>query len=417
MKTPLFDSNNWSEITSTLARNKTRTFLTALGIFWGTAMLAMLWGGAHGLEGLLKRNFAHIDPNIGGISSSRRTMSYKGFNRGTYWMLNDDDLDNIRSVVPHIHKMTGVYYYWSRVAYNDKTDDCQVLGVDGNYEDCSKPVIISGRFINDRDNQTEAKVGVLGKDLAVRLFGDEDPVGQLVNVRGIFVRVVGVVAQRGQGSIGGDLNYAISMPRTSMRKLYKNGARNIDFIALVPDAGYKVRDLEPMLRRVIRANNHYLHPEDTGAITIFDMSEMFETVDKLFLGVSLLALIVGAGSLLAGIIGVGNIMWIIVKERTKEIGIRRAIGAKPGDIITQILCESMFLTAVAGTAGICFASIVLTVADRILDDPILGSPGFVLRFGHAVSILATFLILGTAAGILPALKAMRIKPVQALNDK
>lgn len=140
-------------------------------------------------------------------------------------------------------------------------------------------------------------------------------------------------------------------------------------------------------------------------------------VDNLFFGITLLALIVGAGSLMAGIIGVGNIMWIIVKERTKEIGIRRAIGAKPRDIITQVLCESMFLTTIAGMAGISLSSIVLAIADKVSYDPIMGSCGFVFTLSQGLTILVIFLILGTAAGILPAIKAMKIKPIQALNDK
>lgn len=415
IKNPVFDLNNWREITQTLSRNKTRTFLTALGIFWGTAMLMLLWGGAHGLEGTLMRNFHNISRNIGGINASNRTMSYRGMNSGSYWSLNDFDYQTIRRAIPEIDKMTAVFYYWAKVSWLDKSNDGQVLGVDEYYADISNPVIISGRMINARDVGTTAKVAVLGKDLAANIFGNTDPIGEMVNVHGIFVRVIGIVGARGEASIGGDLNNAIVMPKTTMRNAYRSGI-DIDFIALVPKPGYRVNDLAPRLRRAVRAN-HVLHPEDDAAIEVMDLSEMFEMVDKLFLGLNILALVVGAGSLLAGIIGVGNIMWIIVKERTKEIGIRRAIGATPGDIIAQVLCESMFLTAVAGTAGITFASLVLFVVDKATDNPILGPAGFTPSISQGVIILVTFLILGTAAGILPALRAMRIKPVQALNDK
>ena len=148
-----------------------------------------------------------------------------------------------------------------------------------------------------------------------------------------------------------------------------------------------------------------------------NMAEAFRMVDNLFLGVSLLALFVGAGTLIAGIIGVGNIMWIIVKERTQEIGIRRAIGAKPRDIVVQILSEGMVLTAIAGTAGICFATLVLTIVDKVTYDEWLGSAHFQLQFSHAVTIMIVFLVLGTAAGLIPAIKAMRIKPIEAMRDK
>ena len=163
--------------------------------------------------------------------------------------------------------------------------------------------------------------------------------------------------------------------------------------------------------------NHPISPDDDKAMWVMDISEEFEMIDNLFLGVSLLALFVGAGSLMAGIIGIGNIMWIIVKERTQEIGIRRAIGAKPRDIIVQILSDGVVLTSIAGLAGVCFATLVLALVDNLTADPVLGSAGFTLTFSQAIGIVLTFLVLGTAAGTLPAIKAMRIKPIEAMRDK
>ncbi len=416
MINPVFDINNWREILQTLSRNKTRTFLTAIGIFWGTFMLSVLWGGSHGLEGAMKRNFSSIDENIGGVSASPRTMSYKGFNKGTYWSLNDQDVENIKSSVPHLDMVTAVYYYNSNVAYLDQTTTAQILGIDDNYFRCSKPVITSGRWINSHDIAEDRKTCVVGKNLAATLFGDEDPVGKMITLGGVFVKVVGVATQRGEASIGGNVNESVFMSAPVMRRLYKGGT-NVDFIVLIPEKGYRVKELEPEIRRVVKSNFHYIHPDDIDAIDVIDLSEMFEMIDNLFFGITLLALIVGAGSLMAGIIGVGNIMWIIVKERTKEIGIRRAIGAKPRDIITQVLCESMFLTTIAGMAGISLSSIVLAIADKVSYDPITGSCGFVFTLSQALTVLVVFLILGTAAGILPAIKAMNIKPIQALNDK
>lgn len=180
--------------------------------------------------------------------------------------------------------------------------------------------------------------------------------------------------------------------------------------------GHTPTEAKAWLWRAI-TSNHPIDPTDENAIWFMDISEMFAMVDNLFLGISLLALFVGAGTLMAGVIGVGNIMWIIVKERTQEIGIRRAIGAKPSDIIAQILTESMVLTTVAGIAGVCFATIVLAVADKLTFDPVLGSAHFELHFSHAVTIVLTFLLLGSLAGMVPAGKAMRIKPIEALNDK
>ncbi|MDE6279720.1 MAG: ABC transporter permease [Paramuribaculum sp.] len=416
MINPGFAINNWREILQTLSRNKTRTFLTAIGIFWGTFMLALLWGGSHGLEGAMKRNFSSVEENIGGVSASPRTMSYKGFNKGTYWSLNDQDVENIKKSVPHLNTVTAVYYYSSNLAYLDKTASATILGIDDNYFRCSKPVVLSGRWLNSNDFTGDRKTCVLGQNLAASLFGDEDPVGKMISVSGVYVRVVGVVTQRGEASIGGNANESVFMSAPVMRRLYRGGT-NVDFIVLIPEKGYTVEQLEPDIRRVIKSNFHYIHPGDNEALDCFDLSEMFEIVDKLFLGITILALVVGAGSLMAGIIGVGNIMWIIVKERTKEIGIRRAIGAKPRDIITQVLCESMFLTTVAGMAGISFSCLILFIAEKVTYDPIMGGCGFVFTLRQGLTILITFLVLGSAAGLLPALKAMNIKPIEALNDK
>ncbi|MDE6304009.1 MAG: ABC transporter permease, partial [Paramuribaculum sp.] len=291
-----------------------------------------------------------------------------------------------------------------------------ILGIDDNYFRCSKPVVLSGRWLNSNDFTGDRKTCVLGQNLAASLFGDEDPVGKMISVSGVYVRVVGVVTQRGEASIGGNANESVFMSAPVMRRLYRGGT-NVDFIVLIPEKGYTVKQLEPDIRRVIKSNFHYIHPDDNEALDCFDLSEMFEIVDKLFLGITILALVVGAGSLMAGIIGVGNIMWIIVKERTKEIGIRRAIGAKPRDIITQVLCESMFLTTVAGMAGISFSCLILFIAEKVTYDPIMGGCGFVFTLRQGLTILITFLVLGSAAGLLPALKAMNIKPIEALNDK
>lgn len=161
---------------------------------------------------------------------------------------------------------------------------------------------------------------------------------------------------------------------------------------------------------------HYIAPDDTGAMELFDISEQFEMVDNLFTGLSLLALFIGVSTLLAGVIGIGNIMWVIVKERTQEIGIRRAIGAKPRDIIVQILSEGVMLTAVAGLGGITFAAIVLEIAEMLTANEV-STPQFQMNMWQALTIMLTFGVLGTLAGLVPAAKAMRIKPVEALNDK
>lgn len=415
MRTRIFDIENWREIGATLARNKTRTFLTAFGIFWGTAMLAMLWGGAGGLEGMLRRNFSGFATNMGGCFASRTTMPYRGFNKGSEWDITQTDIDYLRRSCSLIDLSSTVGSSGGIAKFGTKSTTGHVLGVESDYFRMQVPVISEGRAINESDVSASRKVIMLGKDKAAELFAGQPAVGEYVSVNGIYFKVIGVAAQTSEASIGGRMDNAFIMPASTFRNIFNRGNR-VDFFIFTAKQGHSPSEVFPYAWRVF-CSNHPLNPADKDAMWRMDISENFKMVDNLFIGISILALFVGLGTLLAGIIGVGNIMWIIVKERTQEIGVRRAIGAKPRDIITQILTESMVLTAIAGIAGICFATGVLYIADSLTFDPLLGSAHFQLRFSHAVTIMVTFLILGSAAGLIPAIKAMRIKPIEALNDK
>ena len=410
MKNPIFDIDNWKEITATLARNKTRTFLTAFGIFWGTAMLALLWGGSQGMQGMLMKNFDGFATNSCTVFPNRTTIPYKGFKKGMRWSLTQTDVDNIRRACPEIDSSTGMLQYSATIGYSDKSYSGSIQGVEQGYADINTPQMFEGRFINDVDERSNKKVCVLGKRIAGELFGDVSPLGKFVLIDNIYYLVVGVAGQKSQASIGGSIDESALIPLSTMRRAYNVGVR-IDYFIYTTKTGVKPSSLRPRIMRTVRAM-HPIHPDDTSAVEMWDVSEEFEQVTSVFTGINILVLFVGIGSLLAGIIGVGNIMWIIVKERTQEIGIRRAIGAKPRDIIMQVLFESIVLTIVAGTAGICFAVLVLTGVAMGTEEN-----GFQLMFSHAVTIMALFLVLGTAAGTIPALKAMNIKPIEALNDK
>ncbi len=415
MKITFFDIENWREIVATLSRNKTRTFLTAFGIFWGTAMLAMLWGGASGFEGIMRRNFAGFATNLGGCFSGTRSISYKGFNKGSSWSLNEQDVANIRRIAPYIESSSEVNMVSVSAAYADKSKRGRCLGIEATYSDILITVIYEGRFINESDVRSSAKVVVVGKNMATELFGEESPIGKYLNLNGIYFQVVGVAGQLSQASIMGRVDDSFIAPASTMRRAFNRGTA-VDAFMYTSLPGHSPSDNEPYIRRAIGIN-HPIHPDDERAVNLMDISEMFEMVDNLFFGISLLALFVGLSSLMAGVIGVGNIMWIIVKERTHEFGVRRAIGAKPADITVQVLSESVLLTLVAGISGVCFASLVLGVADKATFDPNLGAAGFQINFVTAMVIVGAFFVLGSAAGTLPAIKAMRIKPIEAIRDK
>lgn len=415
MKTTIFDIDSWREIGATLGRNKTRTFLTAFGIFWGTAMLALLFGGASGFEGIMRRNFAGFSTNVGAVFPERRTVPYRGFTKGTGWRMTTRDLEQIRLLAPAIEHSAEISMRSGTLAFGSKTKAAQVHGVGADYSKIMIPVVTEGRFINDSDVAQERKVAVLGKDVASSLFGNSPAVGNYISINGVYYLVVGVAMAQSDVSIGGKLDELAVIPSSTMRRTYNQGDY-VGFLVFTAPAGAKPSDNKAAITRVL-SSAHSISPDDKAAIEFMDASEMFDMVDALFLGIRLLALFVGFGSLMAGVIGVGNIMWIVVKERTREFGIRRAIGATPLDITVQVLSESILLTLIAGTLGVCFAALVLGIMDKATADPLLGSAGFEISFRSALAIVAAFFLLGTAAGTLPAVKAMKIKPIEAINDK
>ena len=415
MKTSLFDPENWREIGATLARNKTRTFLTAFGIFWGTFMLALLYGGASGFQGMMARNFAGFATNMGGFGANTRSISYKGFNKGSYWNMDLEDIDIIRKVSPALEHISPMVGSRGNAVYGTRSKFGSIMGVNEEYFKIQEPILVAGRYLNSSDLAHRRKVVVVGKNLAADLFGNEDPIGKEVSISGIFYRVIGVAAQKSDASIGGRLDDMFIMPLTTVQ-VSRNSGNRVDWVVFTAKPGNKPEDVMEKVYRVM-SNRHYLHPSDKDAVWAFNVSDMFDMINGLFMGIRILAVFVGLGSLLAGIIGVGNIMWIIVRERTQEFGIRRAIGARPADITVQVLSESIVLTLVAGIAGVCFAVLILGIVDKATFDAILGSAGFQISFTAAVSVVFIFFVLGTLAGTVPALKAMKIKPIEAMRDK
>lgn len=409
------DFDNWREIVATLSRNKTRTFLTAFGIFWGTAMLAMLWGGATGLIGIMQRNFAGLSTNLGALASGTRTINYKGFNKGSTWSMTLDDIATIKQVAPAIDKISALSQTSVTAVAGSNSYSCMVMGVQPDYYDINAPSILSGRFINDADENGCRKVCAIGTNLASELFPDSDPVGQRVELGGIYFTVVGVVAQRSDVMIGGRIDDNTIIPESTMCRTF-NTDNKIGFMMFTATDGHSPSDNEEAIRRTL-STIHSIDPNDDSAFGFMNFAEQFEMINNLFVGLTILAIFVGLASLLAGVIGVGNIMWIVVKERTHEFGIRRAIGAKPSDITREILSESILLTVVAGIAGICFATYVLYAADMLTASPTEALAGFQMPFWRAISIVVVFIFLGSIAGTLPAIKAMKIKPIEALRTR
>lgn len=413
----IFDTDNWREIFATLSRNKTRTLMTAFGVFWGTAMLAMLWGGATGAEDLIRRNFQGFATNVAFVNPRATTMAYNGYEKGAEWTMTTGDVEQIARL-DGIAAVTSVDIRATTAKYGRNTSSTQVQGVSSEYLRIFEPMMYAGRFINATDEAARRKVAVVGRRVADELFAgvpaDSIP-GRRIEANGIYYTVIGVAGQVAEASVGVKVDDAVIIPSSTMRLTYNSGD-DVYFALFLADNGVSPTSLKPRIDRILRRNHAQLSPEDDPAIGFFDISEQFAMLDNVFTGFSLLALFVGLCTLIAGIIGVGNIMWVIVKERTREIGIRRAIGARPSQVIMQILSEAVVLTVSAGIVGIAFATLVLGIAAKLTEAPGVPDARFELAFSSAVVIVVAFVVLGSAAGLLPAIKAMRIKPVEAMND-
>lgn len=416
MKTPFFDIENWKEIGSTLARNKTRTFLTAFGIFWGVFMLACLMGGARGAEDLLRRNFEGFSTNSAILFPNRTTLPYMGHAKGRRWQADHTDIERLRLLLPELKTVTSQSAEGNISFRNGRHSfSGQVWGVEKDFTDVMLPEIESGRFINEADVLSQRKVAVVGKKVANELFpGESSIIGKAILVNGISYTIIGTAYQTSEIQMNDRIDNVVIIPVSTFQKAFNRGDK-VDVIMMVGDNSADFSKLEPKIRRVLYSR-HQVAPDDNSAMWYLDISDLFAKVDTLFIGISFLALFIGLSTLIAGIIGIGNIMWVIVKERTQEFGIRRAIGAKPADVTVQILSEGVTLTAIAGMAGISLACLVLGVSAAVTANA-TSTPRFQMTLWQALAIIGVFVILGTLAGLIPAIKAMRIKPIEALNDK
>ena len=404
------DIDTCEEILITITRNKTRSLLTAFGVFWGIFMLVALIGGGQGMQEELKSQFEGFATNSGFIAAQKTSEAYKGFRKGRWWDLEMEDVDRVRNV-DGVALATPSIALWGQVAvYGDNKYDCSVKGLYPEYEQIEHQEMTYGRFINDVDIKESRKVCVIGKRVYESLFKPgEDPCGKYVRVNGIYYRVIGMCSSEGNVNIQGQASEAITLPFSTMQQTYNLG-KKLHVVCFIMKPGVKVKDVQPEVERLVKAA-HYIAPDDKQAVMLLNAEAMFSMMDNLMIGVRFLIWMVGLGTLFAGAIGVSNIMMVTVKERTTEIGIRRAIGARPKDILQQILSESMVLTTIAGMAGISFAVFVLQILEKAANDPGVIKTHYQVSFGLAIGTCILLIALGVLAGLAPAYRAMAIKPI------
>ena len=413
-----FDLDTYKEILDTITRNKSRSLLTGFGVFWGVFMLIALMGGGQGLKEILQNNFAGFATNTAIVWAQNTTKPYKGFNKGRQWNMELSDMERLRQRIPELDVITPLLFSGRKtLVYGDKTFNGSTQGVDPDYAKVSAPKIFYGRYINEMDVRQQRKVCVIGKQIYQNLFpGGGDPCGKSLRVDSTYYTVVGVDYRSGNGvNFGGRADETITLPQSVLRTAYNRG-NAVDIIAVTGKPGVVMSTLAKPIRETI-ARRHSIDPTDEKGLMVFNTEVLFQMLDNLFKGVNFLIWMVGIGTLLAGAIGVSNIMMVTVKERTTEIGIRRAIGATPKMILSQIISESIILTLVAGMSGIIFGVAILQMLEMANTTDGIVTAHFQVNFWTAIFSAILICILGGLAGLAPAWRAMSIKPVDAMRDE
>lgn len=416
----IFDSDQWEEIFDSLTRNKARTFLTAFGIFWGVFMLILLMGGGKGLQSMLGQNFAGFASNSGFMIANSTSEPYKGFSRGRYWRISLDDVERVKNCVPEIDVCTPTITKWGGQAQAENHSiGVQLRGIRKDYSLVDNPKIRCGRALNDIDDVQSRKVCVVGSRIVEELFPtigkNGNPCGKFIQIDGVYYRIVGVSGKDSGGiNIGGDATTTVQLPYSTMQHTYNRG-KDVDILCLTAKSQFKMSDVQYKVESLLK-REHIISPNDTQAVVKVNTEAVFSMIDNLFTGVSILVWMIGLGTLLSGAIGVSNIMIVTVKERTTEIGIRRAIGATPRNILTMIMSESIVLTLIAGMSGITFAVFILQSIENAqrVDTP---DAQFQITFGLAIGAALLLSLLGVSAGLAPAIRAMNIKPVDAMREE
>lgn len=412
-----FDIDRLREILDVLSRNKSRTFLTGFGVFWGVFMLVGLVGGGDGLKGLLSNNLAGFATNSAIVWAQPTTKPYHGFRKGRQWNLTYKDVKRLRAQVPELDVITPTITRWgSNATHDDRSSSGIVKGVLPDMQRVSEPKMLYGRYINQMDIVQGRKVCVIGKQVYKNLFPKGgDPCGDVIRIDSVYFSVVGVNYADGNMNVNGNDQQAIYMPLSLVQQIYNRG-ESVDMICVTGRPGVTMSDITDRIRTVI-ALDHHVDPKDEKGVMVFNTEMMFSIVDNMFTGINLLIWLVGIGTLLAGAIGVSNIMMVTVRERTVEIGIRRAIGATPRMILSQIIQESILLTSVAGMSGILFVVLVLQELEMANTTDGVVSAHFQISFWTAIGAVALLSVLGVLAGLAPAIRAMRVKPVDAMRDE
>ena len=417
----IFDRDTWQEIFGSISKNKTRTIITVIGVLWGIFIYITLSGAAKGLDNGFERAFKNIAKNSMGFWTQRTSIPYDGFKVGRQPVMKLEDVKYLKDRVSGIQYISPTNSLGAfggtapTISRKNFSESYALYGIYPVYNKItSKKVFDGGRFINDQDILEERKICVIGERTASELYEkDENPIGSYVQINSVYFQVVGV-HKFNQG--GFESEGDVFIPFTTFNKLF-NRADRVDFMFLAAyDQEDPVAIEEEILTTLKRLKR--VAPEDERAFGTFNIGEAFGRIMGFANGMTFLSIVVGIATILAGVIGIGNILLISVKERTKELGVRRALGATPGEVRSQIILESVFLTTMAGIIGIVLASFILAginAGTANLEDFPYTNPTVPISF--VLGALVIMVSLGSLIGLIPAQRAVSIKPIDALREE
>lgn len=414
----MFDIDKWQEIFHTVKKNKLRTFLTAFSVSWGIFMLILLLGFGRGLQNGVESQFSDIATNSLWLNAGQTSMPYKGMKPGKQIRMDNVDFDQIKSQIAGVEYITGRFFCYGEytIRYKDKYSSYEVMGCHPDHKFLENQITVKGRFINELDWKERRKVAAIGTKVVEGLFGEEDPIGKQIDVKGIMYTVVGVFKDAGnEGEVR-----RIFIPISVAQLTYEGTNQLHQIMFTTGDANVEESNIIKQNVIALMSQRHKFAPEDSRALYIWNNVEEFQKFRSLFNGIQVFVWIVGLGTIIAGIVGVSNIMLIVVKERTREIGVRKALGATPWSIIGLFLQESIAITLLAGYIGL-LAGIALmefvnwAMINFEIQTEFFKDPSVDLQTAAGATLL--LVLAGTLAGFFPARKAAKINPIEALKDQ
>lgn len=409
----MFDIDKWQEIFETIDKNRMRTFLTGFSVAWGIFMLIILLGSGKGLQNGIESQFRQDAVNMIQFGSGTTSVSYKGLQPGREIQFTNEDYEYLRKSVPGLDKISSRYFLWQNrvISYNKEYGVFDIIAGHPDYLDIENATVTEGRFMNTIDIQRERKVVAIGEPVKKALFKDgRNPIGEYIQINNIMFQVVGVFSDKNERDMT-----RVYIP-VSTAQMISGGGNRVHNFAVTSNLSAKESEVLEENIRASFARRHNFAKEDENAMWMWNTLKEYKQFSNLFLSIQIFVSIIGAFTIIAGIVGVSNIMIIVVNERTKEIGIRKAIGATPYSVVGMIIFEAILITSIAGCIGLVLGVGLLNGISSVMPaNDFFKNP----EVDFTVALVATgvLILAGTMAGLMPALRASRIRPVVALRDE